>query len=187
MIKDIHDCMNEVKKQKTEVLTPEMEAEKKLALAMDSLYKLRDSTEDKKTRNDIDFILDCMWAMPDIDELVSEGGKVTPSRYIGNIEKMVDLVEKWKQGNDHLKQVIDVLVKISKLKNDEEYQSEELEKLKDDSILKTFKCLFSKSLKDQRITNTWYNRIFKMKVEKIADEAEAEFAKKSKALAKAKK
>lgn len=166
MIRDIHDCLNGVKRVVDE-MTPELEFEKKLSNEMNELYIMRDSSACDDQIKELDFILDCVWSMPDIDDLVEKGGKVTSKRYISGVEKMIELITRWKEGDDHMKKVVRVLTNISRMDRDECYESEELELLKNDNILKHFKCLYSKHLKDTNIINNWYNRIYKMKIDKI--------------------
>ena len=70
----------------TEPSSPETVAEKKLTNEMHLLYDLRYNPDTNvETQKTIDFLLDCLWAIPDVEDLVVNGGKVSSDIYIGNI------------------------------------------------------------------------------------------------------
>lgn len=181
MIKDIHDCLQGVKKEKAETETPEIQAEKRLACAIHRLYELYDSpTTSKEERREIDFILDCIWTLPELDDLVTEGGKVTSSRFISGHDKMVKFVHDWINHDEHSRKIVTVLTKISTLTEDEDFNSPELEDVKDDSMTKTLKNCYTRHLKILRELGQWRKRIGKMKLENVVTEAEIEIQKREK-------
>lgn len=181
MIKDIHDCLQGVKKERVEVETPEMQAEKRLACAIYNLYEIRDSTTTSSNEKmEIDFLLDCIWTFPELDDLVTEGGKVTSSRFMAGHDKVIKFVQDWINGDERARKIVTVLKKISTLTNDEDFNSPELEEVKDDSMTKTLKNCYTRHLKINREIGQWRKRIGKMKLETVVTEAETEMQKREK-------
>lgn len=181
MIKDIHDCLQGVKKQKAEVETPETQAEKRLACAMYKLYTIYNAdTTSEDEKREIDFLLDCVWTFPELDDLVTEGGKVTSSRFISGHDKMIKFIHDWVNKDEHARKIVTVLTKISGLTEDDDFNSPDLDEVKDDSMTKTLKNCYTRHLKMNGVIGQWRKRIGKMKLETVVTEAEAELQKREK-------
>lgn len=167
MLKDLHDCMNEVSKQPKEE-TAEMKAEQQLVEMMKKLYEYYNN-KDVDNKNEAAFLIDCAWEAPDICDLVSEGGKIKGSSFILNLESLSGIIQKWLDKDELTRKIVRVLTTISTKTENEAFDTEGVE---NERSTKALKSLYFKHIKQKNIVNQWMKTNLQKKVDKIIDSDE---------------
>jgi translation initiation factor 2 beta subunit (eIF-2beta)/eIF-5 len=186
MLRDIHTCLNQPEKQiPKELPTQDTELQTTLANYMKILYEMRsrlsfqlsamsrnrESIECKVREihdqiDEIDYIIDCCWGAPDVDEI--DSGRVISGRFADVVKRTISFIKSYLEGATDMKMAISKLVKLEKYKK----STDENDDLLKHADVKLLKALYAHHMKMNRESMNWLKHALGMNIDKLADEAD---------------